>query len=251
MMWLYRSLVFRERKLARKRTLLMLILFLLVALLMLMPLLSGVSMEPGEAAPVEMILLLVGTVSLTGGAMAGGNNGVQKADISAGWKRYSFVLPPTAKQQAFADLLAKLCDVVLFGLLSAAVAMAYSVATGYDASGLMVNIYLGAVCVVMLVDVVYSYILMFAKTKQDLAIVGLIALVGVGLVMLVLDFLSNTIKLPDQPAQGGALISDAAFERFVTALSAGRTTLCVTAAFVVLCALYFLVMWRSHERREP
>ena len=251
MMRLYRSLVFRERKLARKRTLLMLILFLLVALLMLMPLLSGVSMEPGEAAPVEMILLLVGTVSLTGGAMAGGNNGVQKADISAGWKRYSFVLPPTAKQQAFADLLAKLCDVLLFGLLSAAVAMAYSVATGYDASGLMVNIYLGAVCVVMLVDVVYSYILMFAKTKQDLAIVGLIALVGVGLVMLVLDFLSNTIKLPDQPAQGGALISDAAFERFVTALSAGRTTLCVTAAFVVICALYFLVMWRSHERREP
>ena len=251
MMRLYRSLVFRERKLARKRTLLMLILFLLVALLMLMPLLSGVSMEPGEAAPVEMILLLVGTVSLTGGAMAGGNNGVQKADISAGWKRYSFVLPPTAKQQAFADLLAKLCDVLLFGLLSAAVAMAYSVTTGYDASGLMVNIYLGAVCVVMLVDVVYSYILMFAKTKQDLAIVGLIALVGVGLVMLVLDFLSNTIKLPDQPAQGGALISDAAFERFVTALSAGRTTLCVTASFVVICALYFLVMWRSHERREP
>ena len=251
MMRLYRSLVFRERKLARKRTLLMLILFLLVALLMLMPLLSGVSMEPGEAAPVEMILLLVGTVSLTGGAMAGGNNGVQKADISAGWKRYSFVLPPTAKQQAFADLLAKLCDVLLFGLLSAAVAMAYSVTTGYDASGLMVNIYLGAVCVVMLVDVVYSYILMFAKTKQDLAIVGLIALVGVSLVMLVLDFLSNTIKLPDQPAQGGALISDAAFERFVTALSAGRTTLCVTASFVVICALYFLVMWRSHERREP
>ncbi|WP_173386863.1 hypothetical protein [Ruminococcus flavefaciens] len=235
----------------------MLILFVLLAALMLTPLMLGGFSEPGEEAPVEMILLFVGTVSMTGGFLAGTNNGVQKADISAGWKRYSFVLPPTAKQQALSDLLVKLMLILLFGLLSAAFAMIYSVTANYNAFGLMLNIYLGAVCAVMLIDVAYSYIIMFAKTKKDLAVIGVAAFLGAGLIIKIVDlFLSGTNLLSDNnlaehPAEDGALISDAAFNRFVTALSSGKTTLCIVIAFAVLCALFFLVMWRSHERREP
>ena len=258
-MKLYRSLVYRELKLTRKRFLLMLILFLLLAALMLTPIMLGGFSAPaeGEDAPVEMILLFVGTVALTGGFLAGTNNGLQKADISTGWKRYSFVLPTTAKQQALSDLLVKLMLILLFGLLSAAFAMIYSVTANYNALGLMLNIYLGAVCAVMLIDVAYSYIIMFAKSKKDLAVIGVAAFLGAGLIIKIVDLFSsgtnllNDKNLAEQPAEDGALISDAAFNRFVTALSSGKTTHCIVIAFAVLCALFFLVMWRSHERREP
>ena len=58
-MKLYRSLVFRELKLTRKRCFLMLILFVLLAAIMLTPIMLGGFSEPGEEAPVEMILLFV------------------------------------------------------------------------------------------------------------------------------------------------------------------------------------------------
>ena len=256
-MKLYTSLIYREWKLTRKRFLLRLILFLLLSLLMLTPIMVGGLLDPEEGANVELILFFVGSVSLTGSLLAGTNNGIQKADISSGWKRYSFVLPPTAKQQALSDLLVKLCDILFFGLLSGAFAMIYSIAANYNAFGIMLNIYLGAVCAVMLIDVAYSYIIMFAKSKKDLAVIGVAAIHGAGLIIKIVDLFSsgtnllNDNNLAEQPAEDGALISDAAFNRFVTALSSGKTTLCIVIAFAVLCALFFLVMWRSHERREP
>ena len=249
-MKLYRSLIFRELKVTRKRCILMLILFLLLSLLMLTPIILGGFSEPSEESPAEMVLLFVGIVSLTGGFLAGTNNGLQKADISAGWKRYSFVLPPTAKQQAMSDLLTKLCYILFFGLLSAAFAWIYTAATDYNAFGIMLNIYLGAVCAVMLIDVAYSYIIMFAKTKKDLGIIGIIAFFGAGIILKVIGLFIN-VDSPEQPAGDGDLISDEAFSRLVTALSSGKTTLCIFAAFAVICALFFLVMWRSRERREP
>ena len=258
-MKMYSSLVFRELKLTRRRFLLMLILFILLALLMLTPIMLGGFSKPaeGEDAPVEIILLYVGTFSLTGGFLAGTNNGLQKADISSGWKRYSYVLPPTARQQAVADLLVKLMLILFFGLLSAAFAMIYSITADYNAFGLMLNIYLGAVCAVMLIDVLYSYIIMFAKTKNDLAVVGFIAFIGAGMIIKVVNLFSvrtglfKEDKAADPPAEGDHLIPDEAFNKFVNALGSGKTTLCIVIAFAVLCALFFLVMWRSRERREP
>lgn len=258
-MKLYRSLIYRELRLTRKSFILMLIPFLLLAALMLTPIIIGgqsVTSEMGEDQ-LGIIILASATVALTGGVMAGTNNGLQKADINSGWKRYSFILPPTAKQQALSDLLVKLCYILLFGLLSAAFAMIYSIMGNYNAFGLMLNIYLGAVCVVMLIDVAYSYIIMFAKSKKDLGVIGVVAFLGAGLIIKAVDlFTSGTNLLKDdnlteQPAEGGALISDEAFNRFVTALGSGKTTLCVVTAFAVICVLFFLVMWRSHERREP
>ncbi len=250
-MKLYRSLIFRELKLTRNRRLLMLLLFGLLSLLMLTPIMIGDRSEPGEESPAEMVLLLVGTVALTGGVLAGANNGLQKADISVGWKRYSFVLPPTAKQQALSGLLVKLCYILFFGLLSAGFAWLYTIAANYNAFGIMLNIYLGAVCAGMLFAVVYIYIIMFAKTKKDLGIIGAIASVGTVLLLVALNVLTDLIKLPEQPAEGGALISDEQFNRLMTALTSHKTTLCIFAAFAVLCAVYFFVLWRSHERREP
>ena len=258
-MKLYRSLIFRELKLTRKRFLLMLILFLLLAALMLTPIMLGGFSAPaeGEDAPVEMILLFVGTVALTGGFLAGTNNGVQKADISAGWKRYSFVLPTTAKQQALSDLLVKLCYILFFGLLSAAFVLVCNIISGINTAVegfnpvcTMLNTYLGAVCAVMLVDIAYSYIMMFANDKNQLKIIGVIAFVGAGVVFRVFDLFPGMNKT-EHPAEGGALISEETVSKIEKILCSEKTSLCIFAVFVVLCALFFLAMWRSHERREP
>ena len=256
-MKLYRSLIYRELKLTRKRCILMLILFLLLSLLMLIPIMLGGFSEPSEESPAEMILLFVGIVSLTGGFMAGTNNGLQKADINSGWKRYSFVLPPTAIQQAVSDLLVKLCYILFFGLLSAAFALVCitvsginTAVEGFNPVCRMLNTYLGAVCAVMLVDIAYSYIMMFANDKNQLKIIGVIAFVGAGFVLRVFDLFSG-MNNDEKSAKDGAMISQEMVNKFETILCSEKTLLCIFAVLVVLCALFFLAMWRSHERREP
>ena len=254
-MKLYRSLVYRELRLTRKRGLLMLILYLLLALLMLLPIFFGFfsMVVESEDSPKDIIPIFVVTIALTGGILAGTNNGVQKADISSGWKRYSFILPPNAKQQSFSDLLTKLCYIVLFGFLSAAFALTYTAIADYNNLAIMLNVYLGAVCAVMLVDIAYSYIIMFAKSKKDLGVIGVAAFLGAGLVIKVVDLftLLKDDNAAEQPAEDGAMISEEAINRFEAVLCSGKTTLCLAAAFAVICVLFFFVMWRSHERREP
>ncbi|MBP3796626.1 MAG: ABC-2 transporter permease [Ruminococcus sp.] len=258
-MKLYTSLIYRELKLTRKRFLLMLILFLLLAALMLTPIIIGgqsVASEMGEDQ-LSIIILASATVALTGGVMAGTNNGLQKADINSGWKRYSFVLPITAKQQALSDLLTKLCHILLFGLLSSAFALVCKSVTGntiavegFSPVCLMLNIYFGAICAVMLVDIAYSYIMMFANDKKQLKMISVIAFVGAGVVYRIFKLFPGMNKA-EKPVEGGAMISDEALNRFLTGLCSGKTTLCILAVFGVLCVLFFLAMWRSHERREP
>ena len=251
-MKLYRSLVYRELKLTSKRCILMLILFLLFSLLMMTPMMLGVFSEPAD--PDEdmqgLVFIAVVFVALTGGLLAGTNNGLQKADISAGWKRYSFVLPPTAKQQAVSDLLVKLCYILCFGLLSAAFAWIYNAAADYSTFGIMLNVYLGTVCAVMLIDIAYSYIMMFANDQNQLKIIKVLAFVCSGVLLIVLGWIPG-INNTDHSAEEGSLISDAAFSRFEAALGAGKTTMILLAVFAVICSVYFLTMWRSHERREP
>lgn len=249
-MKLYRSLIYRQLKLTRKHCILMLILYLLLSLLMLTPIILGDFSGSGEESPVELIPLFVGIIALISGLIAGTNNGLQKADISSGWKRYSFVLPPTAKQQAMSDLLVKLCYILFFGLLSASFALIYTAKSNFNALGIMLNIYLGTVCAVMLIDIAYSYIMMFAKDKNQLKIIGVIAFIGAGIILRVAGIFIN-VKSPEHPSDSGDLISDEAINSSVNNLSSGKTTFFILAVFVVLCALFFLAMWRSHERREP
>ena len=257
-MKLYRSLIYRELKLTRKRCILMLILFLLLSLLMLLPIMIGGLSGDSEMEEdlLSIVWLASGIVALTGGFLAGTNNGLQKADINSGWKRYSFILPPTAKQQALSDLLTKLCYILFFGLLSVAFLMVCKIVSGINTAveGIdpicrMLNIYLGAVCAVMLVDIAYSYIMMFANDKNQLKLISALAFVGAGAVLKVFGLFPRMNKT-EKPAEDGTMISEEAVNKFETFLSSGKTTLCILAVFVVLCVLFFLAMWRSHERRE-
>ena len=257
-MKLYRSLIFRELKLTRKRCILMLILFLLLSLMLLLPIMIGGLSGDSEMDEelISIVWLASGIVALTGGFLAGTNNGLQKTDINSGWKRYSFILPPTAKQQALSDLLTKLCYILFFGLLSVAFLMVSKIVSGINTAveGIdpicrMLNIYLGAVCAVMLVDIAYSYIMMFANDKNQLKLISALAFVGAGAVLKVFGLFPGMNKT-EKPAEDGPMISEEAVNKFETFLSSGKTSLCILAVFVVLCVLFFLAMWRSHERRE-
>ena len=257
-MKLYRSLIYRELKLTRKRCILMLILFLLLSLLMLLPIMIGGLSGDSEMDEdlISLVWLASGVVALTGGFLAGTNNGLQKADINSGWKRYSFILPPTAKQQALSDLLTKLCYILFFGLLSVAFLMVSKIVSGINTAveGIdpicrMLNIYLGAVCAVMLVDIAYSYIMMFANDKKQLKLISALAFVGAGAVFKVFGLFPGMNKT-EKPDEDGPMISEEGVNKFETFLSSGKTSLCILAVFVVLCVLFFLAMWRSHERRE-
>ena len=257
-MKLYRSLIYRELKLTRKRCLLMLILFLLLSLMLLLPIMIGGLSGTSEMDEdlISIVWLASGVVALTGGFLAGTNNGLQKADINSGWKRYSFILPPTAKQQALSDLLTKLCYILFFGLLSTAFLIVCNIVSGINTAveGIdpicwMLNIYLGAVCAVMLVDIAYSYIMMFANDKNQLKLISALAFVGAGAVLKVFGLFPGMNKT-EKPAEDGPMISEEGVNKFETFLSSGKTSLCILAVFVVLCVLFFLAMWRSHERRE-
>lgn len=257
-MKLYRSLIFRELKLTRKRCILMLILFLLLSLMLLLPIMIGGLSGDSEMDEelISIVWLASGIVALTGGFLAGTNNGLQKTDINSGWKRYSFILPPTAKQQALSDLLTKLCYILFFGLLSVAFLMVSKIVSGINTAveGIdpicrMLNIYLGAVCAVMLVDIAYSYIMMFANDKKQLKLISALAFVGAGAVLKVFGLFPGMNKT-EKPDEDGPMISEEAVNKFETFLSSGKTSLCILAVFVVLCVLFFLAMWRSHERRE-
>ena len=257
-MKLYRSLIYRELKLTRKRCILMLILFLLLSLMLLLPIMIGGLSGDSEMDEelISIVWLASGIVALTGGFLAGTNNGLQKTDINSGWKRYSFILPPTAKQQALSDLLTKLCYILFFGLLSVAFLMVSKIVSGINTAveGIdpicrMLNIYLGAVCAVMLVDIAYSYIMMFANDKKQLKLISALAFVGAGAVLKVFGLFPRMNKT-EKPAEDGTMISEEAVNKLETFLSSGKTSLCILAVFVVLCVLFFLAMWRSHERRE-
>jgi len=257
-MKLYRSLIFRELKLTRKRCILMLILFLLLSLMLLLPIMIGGLSGDSEMDEelISIVWLASGIVALTGGFLAGTNNGLQKTDINSGWKRYSFILPPTAKQQALSDLLTKLCYILFFGLLSVAFLMVCKIVAGINTAveGIdpicrMLNIYLGAVCAVMLVDIAYSYIMMFANDKKQLKLISALAFVGAGAVLKVFGLFPGMNKT-EKTVEDGTIISEEAINKFETFLSSGKTSLCILAVFVVLCVLFFLAMWRSHERRE-
>jgi hypothetical protein len=92
--------------------------------------------------------------------------------------------------------------------------------------------------------------MMFANDQNQLKIIKVLAFVCSGVLLIVLGWIPG-IKNTEHSGENDPLISDAAFSRFEAALGAGKTTMILLAVFAVICSVYFLTMWRSHERREP
>ncbi|MBQ9898852.1 MAG: ABC-2 transporter permease, partial [Ruminococcus sp.] len=178
-MKLYRSLIYRELKLTRRHYLLMLILFLLMLICILIPVILSGDDEPDAAADSSGMGMLGLMVAMVGGAAAGLDNELHKADINVGWRRYRIVLPPTALQSAAADLLVKLMYVLIFGVLTGAFCVLINVFAGGMDSLAVMNQFLMFTTVFFLFSLVYDGILMLAKDEKDLKKYGTMASISV------------------------------------------------------------------------
>ena len=257
-MKLYRSLVFRELKLTRKRFLIMLVLFLLTGLLLLLPFLIGTMNDPANADEDTFDVLFLGSAMLaaTGGVLAGTNNGILKADIASGWKRYAWVLPAKPVQSAVADVLVKLLWAVVFGLLSAGFAALCLHLTGCNVLLHTINGFLLVTAATLVIDVVYTAIVSLAKSGKELTKFILIATGGTFAMFVILsrvfDKMAGTTTI-GQTVDGGNLLTEAQQERLmqmIDFLGSGAMTLIAAGILAAVCAIYFLVLRNAYERRE-
>ena len=241
-MKLYKSLIYRELKLTRRHYLLMLILFLLMLICILIPVILSGDEEPDAAADSSGLVMLGLMVSMVGGAAAGLDNELHKADINVGWRRYRIVLPPTASQNAAVDLLVKLIYVLVFGVLTGAFCVLINIfADGMDVLAVM-NQFLMFTTVFFLFSLVFNGILMLAKDEKDIKKYGTIASIAVVALYILLSRALGSYSM-------GKLLGKA--KKFLGVMGSATFTAIALALFVCVCAAHFIVMWRAYERREP
>ena len=114
-MSLYRSLVYREIKLTKTHSIMLvgISLVLMALMLLLCPFYGSVENDDDIAAINVMSLTFAFIVS----AMGASSNDIPKKDIAAGWRRYIYVLPVTPAQQAASDILTKLISIGVFFII--------------------------------------------------------------------------------------------------------------------------------------
>ena len=248
-MKMYRSLVYREWRLSRGHYILMTILFLLTETVFILPVLvekqSLLEMTAEELRETKVSIAVVALfLAAIGGFMAGMNNRVHKADIASGWKRYSYVLPPTAKQRAASDLMMKLIMMIFYAALILCYAAAAKAIVGGKIIGSTISAYLIISSIALVFDTIYCGILLMANSRNELKKYGIIASVaGVALFFILTHF-------PIKIGSGKKIsIADRLFN-IIDTMNKGYFILISAAVFVLICALYYIVMWRSYERRE-
>lgn len=249
-MKMLRSLIYREYKLSRGHQLLMLILFLLVAGCMLIPfILGGDDFEPSdleeEIAYLYIFPLLVGIV---GGVFAGNNNGVHKADINSGWKRYSAVLPPTSSQIAFAETIYKMGFALLLGAVTFAFSGIIYGYTGYSTYVFGMNIFLLCAGFFIISDAVYSYILLLAKDEKDAKKYRMIGFFAVAGVLKVLSMFAEKKGKTAVDYSEKSIFMDIA--KIAETAASGKVLVVSAVLFAVSIVVYFIMIRKSYERRE-
>ncbi len=244
-MKLYRSLVFREMKLSRRYSILSMILFALLEVFLILPLCLPDD-EPSTAEEIYIYAAVMALIAAAiGGFISGMNNGVNKADIASGWKRYTYVLPATSKQKAAADLIAKLLSVARIGLLLAAFTVCVMLIRNVFVLKNALSVFFFVAAVSLLFDTVYCGILMIAKSEKDIKKYTVIAS-ATGL--LLLRFFSRLEFGLTQKMAGKT--GEEVMRRLADVSGSGVMTVTAAAAFATVSLLYFVVMWRSYERRE-
>ena len=248
-MKLYRSLVYREWRLSRGHYILMTILFLLTETVFILPVLvEKQSILDNTAEDIKSIKLSIAVIALflaaIGGFIAGMNNRVHKADIASGWKRYSYVLPPTAKQRAASDLMMKLLMMAFFFFFLIIYAAASKAIIGGKIIGSTVSTYLIVSSIALVFDTIYCGILLMANSRNELKKYGIIASVaGVALFFILIHF-------PIKIGSGKKISFADKVTDLIDIMNRESFILITAAVFVLICALYYIVMWRSYERRE-
>ncbi|WP_143098660.1 hypothetical protein [Ruminococcus albus] len=184
------------------------------------------------------------------GMIAGANNGVYRMDANTGWNQYIRVLPPTPLQQAVADLLIKLIYILIYGTIIMVYADFSDDHTGLHLMSYVMNIFLFFATIFVIIDTVYCFVVMFSKNRSQLEIMGLSAIVCGVIIIIKLCKLIGNIRMyspvpPDHPLYGSS------YYIFASYVGSGKVTAVAVSSFVISLGLYFLTLWRMHERREP
>ena len=249
-MKMYHSLIFRSFRLKRTRNRLFIFLILLLdAFFSLMSLVF--SDDPTKIKDdVFMFCVFSFMLAMLCGMFAGANDGVYRMDANTGWKQYIRVLPPTPIQQAVADLLIKMIYILIYGTIIMVYAIFSDDHTGLDLMGYVMNIFLFFAAIFIIVDTVYSFVVMFAKNRSQLEVMGLASLVcGIIIIVNVCKMIGN-IRMYSPVPFGHPLYGSSSYI-FASYVGSGKVTAVAVSSFVISLGLYFLTLWRMHERREP
>lgn len=250
-MTMYGSMIYREYKIAKSSLILRIILGLLSFAAFMVPILAGALTpdESEEEANYMGMLFFFGLLPMILGTCAGMESGRYKADVAAGWARYSFTLPVTARQQIAASYLYR--GLIAAGFLALTLISGYLTgkAVGMDFMLMYFNVFLLAFLVVSGFSEICEIIMMQSKNKQNLKKLGIVAFI----ICIVLYRLFGIFSVNAEPE--GELISDAEFTQagaklfdFCNSVSA---SLIFLGILLTLGAVCFLCKEKSLARREP
>ena len=253
-MKLYKSLVYREFRLSRKYYILIALLFLLFEAMVLLGIGFGLEDEDSAKTVSEKLAGIITTsiVPALGGFLCARDANNYKKDVNSGWASYARVLPASGKQRAFACILLRLLSALFIGLLTVVFCVIINSITGISVTLPAVSVFLSAVAVTVLLDAVYSAVVMRTTDQKDFKKVAFIAFAAVAAVAALVSKLIGRGK-------NGELLDDGLIDilkapettrkmyNFVTSLAFPGIA---AAAAVVAFVVYFIVVSKSLERRE-
>lgn len=252
-MKLYRSLIYREWKLTRKRYIITLLLIILMGVLVMLPFILGLEENDPEesveeATAVATIFSMV--VTVTGGVAAGTNNGVNKADISANWKRYSYALPTTSKQQAAADLMVKSAFTIFVGILCLGFSFLLQGFTGCSVWSPTLTVYLAISAAAFLLDAFYSIIILRSKDEKELKKNVIVGFFASALILRIVSLFFGGDPHENQFLKDDGL-DLAEVSRLMDKLGSPAALIITAALLIASGIVYYRAVWKSYERREP
>lgn len=253
-MALYKSLVYREFRLSRSYYILITLLFVLFGTLVLIGMRVGIALEGGLDNDAEegISILITSIVPAIGGFLSARDANNYKKDVNSGWASYARVLPATAKQRAFSCILLRLGFSAFMCLLT--FVWAILVRTAADLSSTVPNIsmFLAAMALTVLLDSVYSAVVMRTKDKKAFKKVALIASVAV---IGTMELISKLIGR----GENGELLDDGLLDKLKEPAASQKifnfltsyTFLAISAcALITALIVYFIIVSKSLERRE-
>lgn len=249
---IYRSLIYREFRLTRKRYLITLLMVILLGVLLILPCILDTDEDYDEDISYENavaeIAIFTMMIAAVGGVAAGTNNGVQKSDISCGWKRYSYALPYTSKQKTTADLIVKSAFILAVGAVCMGVTFFIQSKFGYSVWVPTLMLYLAFIAAAFFLDAAYSYIILLSKDEKELKKNAIIAFFAAGLVIKIITAVFG-IESHNDPASDD-MLDLTVVKRFVDVMGSTKTIVITAVLLIVSIAVYYIITWKSYERRE-
>ena len=240
-MKLYRSLVYRELKLSRKYYALigMMLLFLAVSLMIVLILPSAESISADEEAVLPLDLVSIG-IGIIGGFMGVRDGGNYNMDVKTGWARTAYALPVTGKQMACATLMQRLISLSGAAVINLAYAIAFRAATGFSVFIPLIAIFLICAGAGLILDTIYGAVVRMSRDKQqqkkmivagNAVVIGFFLLIEkiVGIIFSPSIDVTKVLKFVQSPVF--AVIG--------------------VVFFAATALLYYFVISKSYERREP